>query len=182
MDLEKMTVKQLRKRAVNLGMPKEDAGVFDKKAPLIATINSLKASSVGKEVKRVKTLNPAESPKEKREVEKKWKSKADRMRAKLESQPKIRFMVPLSGDEKPGVIREEIINGRKEFVHVSGAIETVQLNGYKTLIPKGVFVELPEQVAEVLSEAHRLTQEAGKDYLIDRVDPETGKKVGEFLS
>ena len=174
------TVKQLREMAVELGMPKEDAESFDKKAPLIATINTLKATKATK-VKKVRTLNPPPDPKEEKQVEKQWRSKAERMRTKLDAQPKIRFMIPIEGEEKPGVVREVTVKGRKEYVHVSGAIETVTLNGCKTIIPKGVFIEIPEQVANVLSESYRLTQEAGKDYLIDRIDPDTGKPVSDAL-
>ena len=113
------TVKQLREMAVKLGMPKEDAESFDKKAPLIATINILKATKATK-VKKVKTLNPPPNPKEEKKIEKQWRSKAERMRAKLDAQPQIRFMIPLEGEEKSGVVREVMVKGRKEYIHVSG--------------------------------------------------------------
>lgn len=181
--LRDLTVKQLREEAVKLGMPKADAETFDKKAPLVATIKTLRIAQAPKEeVKKVKTLTPPADPKEEKKTEEQWKTKAQRMRAKLDAQPKIRFMIPIEGEEKPGVVREVMVKGRKEYVHVSGAIETVTLNGCKTIIPKGKFIEIPQQVADVLSESYRLTQEAGKEFLVDRIDPTTGKQVKDALS
>jgi hypothetical protein len=180
--LNVLTVKQLREEAVKAGMPKEDAEKFEGKPPLIATINALRAANAAKKVEKVKTLNPPEDPKEERLTERRWRGKAEKMRAKLEGQPKIRYFIPLEGEEKPGVVREVVVKGRKEFVHVSGAIETVQLNGYKTLIPKGRFVNLPQQVAEVLSASVENTQKAGEQFLATRPDPNTGKEVGDKLS
>jgi len=161
-ELKEMSLKKLREVAVKLGIPESDAKLFTVKAPLIATINTLRAQE------KVTTLNPAVDPKEAKIDEKRWRTKAQKMRAKLEAQPKVRFLIPLDPNEKVGVVREIEIKGRKEYVHISGAIETVQLNGYKTIIPKGKFVEIPQQVADVLSESYRLTQEAGKEYLVDR--------------
>lgn len=180
---EEKSVKQLREEAIELGLAREDSLLFITKKPLIATINSLKAARVDKdeEVKRVKTLNPSPDPKEEKQVERQWRSKAERMRAKLDAQPKETFFIPLSGEEKSGVVREIMVKGRKEFVHVSGAIETVTLNGYKTIVPKGVRWKVPEQVADVLSKSYEDTQNAGKEYLVDRIDNKTGKQVKDQL-
>lgn len=177
-DLESLTVKELQQEAVKLGMPEVDSKKFTIKAPLIATINALKATQV---VKKVDTLTPPANPVEEKQVARKWRSKAEHMRSILDSQPKVRFFLPLEGKEKQGVVREVMIKGRKELVHVSGTIETVILNGYKTIIPKGQWVELPKQVADELANAYQMTSEAGRDLLLDRVDPNTGRTVREQL-
>jgi len=175
------TVKQFQAEVVELGMPAEDAVTLTTKAGLKAVINTLKASATQKVVEPVKTIKEKPNPSEDRLVNKQFLTKAETMRCKLESQPNVRFFLPLVGAEKPGVIREVMVHGRTEQVIVSGAVEVVQLNGYKTFIPKGRFVEIPQQVADILSESMMATQQAGADLLIDRVDPKTGRQVGEQL-
>lgn len=82
--------------------------------------------------------------------EKKYESKAARMKAHLAKQPTVQFLIPLSIGEK------------------RGAIETWQANGYRLNILKGVLVEIPQQVAESLAESYQLTAEAGQEYSVDR--------------
>lgn len=175
-----LTLKDLQIEVIKLGMPEEDAKKFTNKTSLQATINVLKAV---KTVAKVDSLNMHESPKITKEDNEVWLSKAERMRAHLDKQPKIRILIPLDlgGQEKVGVVREVMIRGRKEYIHVSGAIETVTLNGCKTIIPKGVYFYVPEQVADVLDESNRATQEAGKDILADRIDPDTGRPILDRL-
>jgi len=182
-ETNKPSVKDLREELVKLGMPKKDAELFNHVKPMLATIETLRTAKASEE-ERVKTLTPKEDPKEVRKINKQWKTKAEIMRAKLDKQPKVRTLIPLSGDEKPGVVKEVMIKGRKELVHVEGAIETVQLNGYKTIIPKGVYIEVPQQVSDVLSNSYRLTQEAGKEYLANRPgnDPTTGLPIKDILT
>jgi hypothetical protein len=177
--MEEMSLKQLQAEAVKLGMPQADAELLGTKKAIIGVINTLKATKAEQE--RVESLEERPDPAEEKQVNRAFMAKAEAMRKKLESMPKVRFFLPISGGEKPGVVREVVVKGRKEQVHVSGAIEVVQLNGYKTIIPKGQFVEIPQQVAEVLSESMQATQQAGADFLIDRIDPKTGKQVGEQL-
>jgi len=59
-------------------------------------------------------------------------SKAEIMKAALAVQPKVRILIPLMPDEKFGVT------------------ESVILNGYRLNITKGVYVDVPEQVANVI--------------------------------
>ncbi len=177
--LEDKSVKDLQADLVALGMPEEDTRGFTTKAPLIATINALKAKTV---VDKVASINETANPGEERQVNKKWLTKAQKMRDVLDKQPKIRFFIPLEPKEKHGVVRRVMINGREEIEHVSGAIETVTLNGCKTIIPKGVYWDIPKQVADVLSESLIATQNAGKDILADRFDPNTGKPIRDQLS
>lgn len=179
-DKNELTLKDLQVEVISLGMPEEDAKKFTVKAVLQATINALKAA---KTVAKVDTLNPPEDLKTAKQDNKIWLSKAEKMRDHLEKQPKVRILIPLDpgGKEKVGVVREVIVRGRKEYVHVSGGIEIVTLNGCKTIIPKGTYFYVPQQVADVLDESNRATQQAGQDILADRIDPKTGLPVIDRL-
>lgn len=174
-DLTKLTVKELRAVLVSLGMKEEDAENFETKRPLIATINTLRA-------KRTEAV--VETKGQLKEDKKQYMSKKEQMREILMAQPKVRILVPCEGDEKPGVIKL-VFNERTkrdEQVYVSGAYLPVQLNGFKWLVAKGVYQEVPQQVADTVSAAQNMTASAGKSHLIDRLDPATGKKVSEALA
>jgi hypothetical protein len=177
--LEELSLSQLKDEVVKLGMSKEDADKFTSKPPLIVTIKNIKDA---KEVKRVKTLNEPPNPKEEKLITKVWQSKKDKMRDHLEKQPKVTFFIPLAegGTEKPGVVRTVLVNGKKEYLHVSGAVEWRCFNGYRVCIPKGVFTEIPIQVANKLKEA-MLPTEAEQKLSLDRIDPETGRSIKEGM-
>lgn len=81
---------------------------------------------------------------------KEWEGKAAKMKEYLWSQPLVNFLIPLSFGEK------------------RGAYETVTMNGYRLNIMKGVMVEIPKDVANLLAESYQLTAEAGQDFLLDR--------------
>jgi hypothetical protein len=70
-------------------------------------------------------------------------TKAERMKANLESQPKVRIMINLEGKE---------VRGK--------SVETVILNGYRLNIPKGVYVDVPQQVADVIANYQSATEDA----------------------
>jgi hypothetical protein len=65
-----------------------------------------------------------------------------RTKAALEAQPKRSIMIP------------------KEKNDQDGAFETVQINGYTYQIKKGVYVEVPELVAQIIMDAKKQTDEA----------------------
>jgi len=176
--MEDKTLKDLQIEAVKLGIPEEAVKTFTNKAPLIVTINALKAKEV---VEKVSSLRDPLNPGEEKRTNKNWYTKAMIMRDQLDRQPKVRFFLPLEPKEKPGVVKKVMVKGRQETVHVSGAIETVTLNGYKEIIPKGVFYDVAQQIADILSESLLATQSAGKDFLADRIDPEMGGAVSERL-
>jgi hypothetical protein len=72
------------------------------------------------------------------------------MRKELESQPRVKFFVPLSpGDPK-------------------GAQEFVGINGLFMWVPKGRYIDVPEQVAEILAESLSIDMTAGEDFRMDR--------------
>ncbi len=78
-----------------------------------------------------------------KEDEKLHQTKAERMKTNLLSQPTVRIMVNLEGKE---------VRGK--------SIETVILNGYRLNIPKGVYVDVPQQVADVIKNYQTATDEA----------------------
>jgi len=177
--LEELTVKQLQAKLVKLGMPEEDTKGFTTKAPLIATINTLKAANI---IKKVDGLELPINPKEERQDLKKWQSKADRMREHLESQPKVRILIPLDPQEKPGVVKKIMVRGREEIIVISGAVWSKTFNGYRVVVPKGIYTEVSEQVADNIAEEFNQTQHAGDRWAIDRIDTATGKPVREQLT
>jgi hypothetical protein len=62
------------------------------------------------------------------------KDKAEQMKAHLEAQPKVSIMIPLDRGEK------------------RGAVQPFTINGYRFNVPKGVMTQVPEQVAQMVSE------------------------------
>jgi hypothetical protein len=179
--LEEMTLKQLQDEASKLGL--EQIDLFKTKGPLIAAINSLlkvQAQPTINTTPQVIVPEPV-NPKEERVDEKKWQSKADRMRDHLESQPKVRVMIPLEHNEKQGVVRKTMVRGHEETIAVSGGIWVTNLNGLHIVVPKGIYYDVPEQVADKIGREYNQTQHAGDQFRIDRIDPKTGRPVSEQL-
>jgi len=79
-------------------------------------------------------------------------SKAQRMQAKLEKQPKIRMMIPLMGKEKKGQVFESVIINGYRTGH----------KGEGTDWPKGVYINVPKQVADILEESLNQESEVGE--------------------
>lgn len=177
---QEVKLADLKIELMELGFKKEDADAFKTKDAASATIRMMKTRNA-LENEPVNEFDPVETPKEKKTDGKNWKNKAEQMGAILADQPTIRIKLPLDigGKEKPGVVREMMIKGKMEKVVVSGAYETVTINGYRTVIPKGVPWHVPQQVSDILDEADRATSAAGEEFLTDRIDPETGKKIAE---
>jgi len=99
-------------------------------------------------------------------------------------QRKVRILIPCQGSEKPGVIKwvKNKTNGIPEQVYVKGAYTPVQLNGYKWLVPHGIYAEVPEQIADQIANSQNVeTENVGKAFLVDRDDPKTGKAVRDTL-
>lgn len=169
-NLNKLTVKALREILVKLGMPKKDTLNFENKKPIIATIYALRANV---------TTGSGQLKKDKKE----YSSKKERMRAILMAQKRIRILIPTQGVEKPGVVKwvYNERSKREEQVLISGAYTPVQINGFKWLVPHGVYTSVPEQVADVVSDSQNMTNQAGKEWLLDRDDPKTGKTVRDAL-
>ena len=170
-DLTTLSVKDLREILVKLGMPEDDAEKFETKKPLIATINTLRAQKV--------IDTPGQLKKDKAQ----YLSKKEIMRAKLMAEPRVRIKIPLQPSEKPGVVKWvwNKIRKRKEQVYVSGAYTPCQINGFKWIIPHGEYTDVPQTIADLLDEADRETEAAGKAFLVDRPDEKLGGQVRDRL-
>ncbi len=68
----------------------------------------------------------------------------------LEREEKVNFYIPLESGEK------------------AGAVETVTINGYRTVVKKGVMQMLPKSVVAMLAEHYKISAEAGKEMRADR--------------
>lgn len=185
-ELETMSIKDLQAELVANGMPEDDAVTFKTKASAIATLRTIMASKAveeaPQEVKKVASIEEKPNPAEDREVNRRWLSKAHAMKKHLEAQEKVSILIPLDPTERQGVVEWRTgAKGETYQVHVGGAIESVQLNGYKYFIPKGVYTQVPRQIAEVISRSQQQTLDAGKHVSLDRIDEKTGRPVSEVL-
>lgn len=82
------------------------------------------------------------SPAEKQNIGQIHKNKAQIMKEKLALQPKIRIFMPLEGREKPGTLFP------------------VTINGHRMYVPKGMYVDVPEQVADIIKDSLQQTEAA----------------------
>lgn len=197
--MDEMSLEELQGRLIELGMPQEDAENFRTKAAAKVTIEMLEAKEAEKAVEeeKVKTLEERPDPKEEKQVNRNWKSKAEKMKAKLLNQEFISLLVPLDPNEQVGEVTwvdpetEEEIEFDDWFnlpfeekmktyqKHIGGAIITPQLNGYKYMIAKGVYSRVPRQIFEVVNEANMEKIKATQYKNLDRIDPRTGRPVKE---
>lgn len=179
-NLDELSNKDLQAELVTLGMPEEDAAKVTTKSVLIAMINTLKAKEVSE---KIDPTNVPADPGEEKRIDGSWRAKTKKQWNHWNNAPKIKIMVPLSAKEKQGVIRWVFDKGLDTEIpiHVSGAIQPVTENGAQYLIPKGVYIDVPEPVAKIIQDKFQQTSDAGKDILADRIDPETGKPVSEQL-
>jgi hypothetical protein len=75
------------------------------------------------------------------------------MKALLDGQSKVRVLVPLESGEKLG-----------EFLPVN-------INGYRLNVPKGVYVDVPQTVADIISESFNIyEQNSASELRADRND------------
>jgi hypothetical protein len=156
--LEEMTVKELQ---AEITSKFEFAGVetLTTKASLIAVYNNLQNKAVKEENKEI-VSDPAETVRDDvKKDERSYMSKAAKMKALCESEPKVRYMIALDIGEKPGAIAE------------------LEMNGFKINVMKGVMVDLYQRFAVMHQQSVMDTINAGKDLLIDR--DETVQKVLE---
>jgi hypothetical protein len=200
-NMDELSNKDLQAKLVELGMPEEEASKIATKSTLIATINTLQSmkaqveeatetavkateqAAKATEASEKASIQEVENPLEERKVEKSWKTKAHKQWDHWDKSPKVRILVPLVGQEKQGVIRWEHsrLYNREVPVHVSGAIQTAIENGAQYVIPKGIYVEVPEPVAKLIEAKFQQTSDAGRESLADRIDSRTGRPVSDQL-
>lgn len=188
--MEEKTFIQLREEALALGMPKVDIDKFTSKATFVAYYDLYKKLNQKADVaitnidnlldNEIKTENVI---KEDKNLEKYYKNKSEKMREYLETQPKVSILIPLESGETRGVVKTEYSErtGREEQVYVSGAVHPFIGNGYVYLVPKGVYVDLPKDLADLVKVRWSQGSEISDSLLINRIDPKTGRPVANQL-
>lgn len=181
-DPTQLTAADLRKQVIELGFPEAEANKIIAKSTLGELVKVLQLSKE-QPAQKVATLEPVINPGEEKQVGEQWKSKAQRQWEYWDSQPKVRILVPLTGKETQGVINWVFDKGlnREVPVHISGAIQPVTENGAQFLIPKGQYLEVPQPVADVIQKKFQQISDAGKTFLVDRLDPAMGGNVRDRL-
>lgn len=184
-ELEALPLEQLKGVAIGLGMSPAQTSKFTTKAPLIATIQLVRQTKVnvpqGAGVSADVNIDLDDLAKRDRKVvdadgnivvkkavrddvnkdKKEFESRKDRIRKFLESQPKVKVFVP------------------RDFGEKAGAVLPVTINGYRYSILKGVMVDVPQGVYEVIQNSLEMTDRAGQEFLLDRTkyDEELGQNV-----
>jgi hypothetical protein len=111
---------------------------------------------------------PVKKPVEKSQPRNGGKEEADfnktvsDMKSLLESQPKVRVLVPLEAGET--IVKNT--DGSKAFPFLP-----VSINGYRLNVPKGVYVDVPQTVADIISESFNIyEQNSATEMRADRND------------
>lgn len=182
---EVKTLKELIAEAVELGFPKEVAETFKAKSQVIAVIESLKSKPKEEApIEKVATIEETPDPKEERKIEKQWRNKAEQMMALWLAEPMVSLMVPSDPGKQPGVVEWRTDkHGNKYQVALTGedTIWSKSFNGAKWLVPKGVYVEVPIRIAKAIQKETEGLNNAGRQWLTDRLDKRTGKMVNEVI-
>lgn len=132
-----------------------------------------KAKAKGKPATKVsKPLIERDAPKVKgrNDIQEEMKKDADNVKAILAKQPKVRMFIPLGIGEKKGS---------------KGAYESVTINGYRMVFPKGEYITVPESVSLILEEHYNMTPEnteAGEAFRLDRPRHKDGMSTDEALN
>lgn len=106
---------------------------------------------------------PAPEQQLQRQADRELKTDAQKMKAHLEAQPKVSIMIPFEVGENPEL-------GKKVKFPVN-------MNGYAMEIPRGIYVEVPKQVADLIKERLESEGKIGNEWRIDR-DPAKQEALG----
>jgi len=90
-------------------------------------------------------------------------SKSAMMKEELLKQHKVRIIVPRAPKEDPSIM------------------QSVQLNGYRMDFPKQTYIEVPQQVAEVITRSQQQTDDAIAEGQIDYEARKDGVTFGDAL-
>lgn len=91
---------------------------------------------------------------EEKKAEKALRSDAKAMKEALEKQPKVSIMIPFE-------VGENAEQGKKVPFHVN-------VNGYKMDLDRGVYIEVPKQIADMIKERLESEGKIGSQWRIDR--------------
>lgn len=193
------TVRELKEEALLLGADQKSLDTLQSKAAVEFVIKLLEQNKSLSEKKeqvqqvvpesagvpaqeKVKTIDEVPNPKEDKEVNARWLSKAKIMMDLWMKEPKTQILYPSEPGRKAGVVewtKDKLGNDIQVAKTPPDTIEEIQVNGAKWLIPKGVLVEVPVRVAKLVAERLQLASTAGSNISLERIDPLTGKSVGE---
>jgi hypothetical protein len=101
-----------------------------------------------------KPLTQAQERAAESKAERALRTDAQKMKAHLESQRKVSIMIPFEVGENPE-------NGKKVPFHVN-------LNGYAMDLPRGQYIDVPEQIAEIIKERLESEGKIGSQWRVDR--------------
>lgn len=88
------------------------------------------------------------------EVNKAYATDQQKMKAHLDAQPKVKVMIPFDAGVDPAMAK------KIPFI--------VNLNGYRYEIQRGTFVDVPQQIAEIVMERLESEGRIGEEYRLDR--------------
>lgn len=182
--LEEMTLAQLKEEAVKLGGTNLDA--FKSRDQMLTVISMLQNKPATPATPAATQFTPVvpglDDPNKDMKA---WMGKRgimmDKLWGQLERGEKTRVLLPLGPKEKKGVVRVLSKGNRKEFEPVSGAIWAKSFNGYTWMVPKGEYTDVPNQVAEEIEREQVGTLNAGEQWDVNRIDPQTGRPISERL-
>lgn len=183
---EVKTLSELVQEAIGLGFPKEVAESFKVKSQVIAVIESLKTKpkETESEVKKVDSIEEKPNPREEKKIEKMWRNKAQQMMDIWQSEPMVSLMVPSEPGRQPGIVEWRTDKHGDKFQIALTPEDTIwskTFNGAKWLVPKGVYVQVPKRVADAIQKEMEGLNNAGREWLTDRIDKRTGKMVNEVI-
>jgi len=162
-DLSELSMTELKEIAKEKGA---DIKGLRKKTDLIKAI---------KKAEKKEETSPKEKVEEKAEKKKDWGdgiteghvpkgTKAQIMREHLLKQPRVKILIPFDSGEKPGVT------------------VPFTLNGYRMNVAKGVYVDVPEQIADMVMKSQKQTV-AALNHPLNITNPDhPKKKSGESMS
>lgn len=101
-----------------------------------------------------KPLNEAQERGEQGKADRALRTDAQKMKAHLEKQRKVSIIIPFEAGENPE-------QGKKVPFHVN-------LNGYAIDYPRGQYIEVPEQIAEIVKERLESEGRIGSEWRVDR--------------
>lgn len=182
---EDRTLKVIQAELLAAGFPKDQVKGLQSKAVAQAVLDSMTKNPVSsvkpEKVEKVASIEEKPNPKEEKLIEQQYNSRKDIMRAKLEAQPQVPIFIPKADDKPAGIVKKVLVRGKTEYVKVGGETEEFINNGYVVIVPKGVQTTVPAQIFNQWAESVSATQRAGSEFSIDRIDPETGRRVGDRL-
>lgn len=156
-----MSYTELQKAAKEAGIPANQT-----KDELIAALEATgDAEPAEKTAPEAEPEQPAEeaapepaTPKANRvsdaDVAKAHMTDAQKMKKHLDAQPKVKVMIPFDAGVDGSVAK------KIPFI--------VNLNGYRYEIQRGVFVEVPQQIAEIVMERLESEGKIGEEFRLDR--------------